>query len=236
MVIRLKNTVPVFALILYSLLWVGCSPESPDTLHIDIMNTQIKFQGTIHPKRYNTYSDRANGHHFIVFSGGSNASKALINTDVVDDQILSGLEALGATAGNNLSQATWDERANPNSHEAGQRVSGTPIDIYVQWEEEFVPAFELFADIEPSDVKIRFGGHADLIPVWKSGCVTCLFSCPGGRTSNETFTIRDQAQNKRSFFADESILPEDGTKVHIILKPNFSEHQPFEDIQVSSPG
>lgn len=233
---RFKNTIPGFALFLYISLWVGCSPESPDTLHIDIMNAQLKFQGTIHPKRYNEYSDRANGHHFIVFNGGSNASKALINTDVVDEQILSGLEALGAIAGNNLSQATWDERANPNSNEADQRVSGTPIDIFVQWDETFVPAYELFSDIELTDFNIRFGGHADLIPVWQSGCVTCLFSCPGGRTSNEAFTIRDQAQNKQSFFADESILPEDGTKVHIILKPNFSEHQPFEDLQVSSPG
>jgi hypothetical protein len=225
----LKQTIPGFLLIIYSWMWIGCSQETPDTLHIDLMNTQLKFQGTIYPKRYNTYSDRANGHHFIVYSGGSNAHKALITTDVPDEQILSGLEALGAVAGNNLTQAAWDERNIPNSDAANQRVAGTPINIYVQWQEDFIPAYELLNDTTASEFNIRFGGHVDLIPVWQSGCVTCLFSCPGGRTSNEAFTIRDQAQNKHSFFADESRLPEDGTKVYIILKPDFSEHQPFEE-------
>lgn len=233
---KIKHTIPILILVSLSFLWPACNEESPDTLHIDLMNTQLKFQGTIYPKRYNTYSDRANGHHFIVFSGGSNAHKALINTDVHDEQILSGLEALGAIAGNNLTQATWNDRNNPNSNAADQRVAGTPINIYVQWQEDYIPAHELLKDTLPSDFHIRFGGHADLIPVWKSGCVTCLFSCPGGKTSNESFTIRDQAQDKHSFFANEAILPEDGTKVNIIFQPDFSEHEPFEDQGDSSSG
>jgi len=57
-----------------------------------------------------------------------------------------------------------------------------------------------------------------LIPVWRSGCVTCLFSCPGGKTSNAAFTIRDQYLNRKVFLADEKNLPPDGTPVRVSMR------------------
>ncbi len=226
----------IAVLVIYTMITAGCVQEDPNTLQIDLANTQITFAGKIYPHRYNTRSDRVKGHHFIVYSGGSNAKKALINTEVPDHQILSGLEALGAVPGNNLTTAAWDERNNPQSDAPDQNVEGTPLDIFVQWEQEYKPAYELFADASPSDFQIRFGGHEELISVWESGCVTCLFSCPGGRTSNAAYTIRDQAKDRQTFMAKEKELPSDGSTVRVIVKPVFDEHQPFEEVSEPSSG
>lgn len=231
-----RMTQSILFVLILSVMLLGCSEESPDTMHIDLANAQIVFKGTIYPNRYNSYSDRANGHHFIVWSGGGNALKALINTDAPDDQILAGLEALGAIPGNNLSQATWDERSNSASTASDQTVQGTPVEIFVQWDQEWIPAYKLFVDSNEDDCAFRFGGHADLIPIWHSGCVTCLFSCPGGKTGNAAYTIRDQAQNRRTFVANESILPKDNTPVKIIIKPRFEDHQPFQAPSSDSSG
>ena len=186
---------------------------------MDLSEGGIEFPGVIYPERYNTRTDRANGHHFIVWSGGTNAEKALINTDVPDERILAGLEALGAAPGNNLTEATWTERFNENSPAPDRRVEGARLKIVVSWEGMARPAYELLEGATESDLDIRFGGYEALIPLWRSGCVTCLFSCPGGRTSNAAFTIRDQALNRKSFRAERSKLPADGTPVRVIIQP-----------------
>lgn len=195
----------------------GSGPEEVP-MRIDFSTHSISFPGTIYPERYNTRADRNNGHHLIVWSGGGNARKALIGTDFNDKDILTFLESLGAVAGNNLTEKTWTERDNPASAEPDKHVEGTPIDVFVSWGKEEYPIYTLLKETTPEEIDIRVGGHIDLIPLWNSGCVTCSFSCPGGRTSNAAFTIRDQARNTHSFFADLSRLPKDGTEVKIRME------------------
>jgi len=202
-----------------SVLLTACSREPEEIpMRIDFPTKSISFPGTIYPQRFNSRQDRNNGHHLIVWSGGGNARKALIETDFNDADILTFLESLGAQAGNNLTEATWNERANPDSPEPDRRVEGTPVDLFVSWGKEDYPAYRLLKETSPEEIDIRVGGHVELIPAWKSGCVTCLFSCPGGRTSNAAYTIRDQARNKHSFLADLSLLPEDGIEVIIRMQ------------------
>ncbi len=194
------------------------SKKDKATTKIDLVKRQVTFPGVIRPEHYNTYSDRANGHHFIVWSGGNNSKKALIVTQIPDDHILSALEALKVKPGNNLTVETWNERANPSSPAPEKHVKGTKIKISVSWDDKELPAHELFENSDEDDFEFRVGGHRDLISVWHSGCVTCLFSCPGGRTSNAVYTIRDQYKDRKTFKADLSRLPEDGTPVKVHMK------------------
>ncbi len=205
----------------------SCQHEQEESIiTMDKKGQSISLTGTIYPKRYNTHNNRANGHHFIVWEKGNTAKKALINTPVPDKELLDALIELGAQPGNNLTQATWDERHNPNSPEPDKQVEGTPVEIFVSWNDKSYPACQLFRDLSPEQFSIRVGGHAELIPVWRSGCITCLFSCPGGKTSNAAFTIRNQAKDHMTFWANETILPPDGTEVKIYMMLSNSESLP----------
>jgi len=234
--ISVNKTLRTILSLFYILTMMSCSQEDPNTLTIDIAHTKISFPGVIYPQRYNSLSDRANGHHLIVWSGGGNANKALINTEVPDEKILSGLEALGAISGDNLTQAAWDDRFDPTSPEPDQHVEGTAVNIFVSWREKYSPVYELFESASATDFDFRLGGHRDLIPVWRSGCVTCLFSCPGGRTSNAVYTLRDQAQNQKLFQVNLAVLPKDGTKVTVNIQPVLAEDHPAEDSPADSSG
>ncbi len=180
-----------------------------------VVDTKVTIEGTIYPTRYNSRSDRANGHHFIVWSDGGNAKKALIEISNNDVELLSKLISAGARPGNNLTEEAWTKRNDDLSTEPDQRVLGSKLRITVEWDGEERDAYELFEDSGLADFDIRVGGHEALVPVWRSGCVTCLFSCPGGRTSNHAYTIRDQALQRKQFTANESILPKDGSRVTV---------------------
>lgn len=201
------------------ILWaVSCGRQPPPPVFTDSAARLIRFAGKIYPHRYNTRADRAQGHHFIVWSGGANAAKALIQTGIPDREILKALEAVGAAVGNNLTEATWNQRADPAAAAPDERVKGSLLDIRVEWGGQAHPLHDLFQDKNPADYVIRAGGNEKLIPVWRSGCVTCLFSCPGGKTSNAAFTIRDQYLNRKVFLADEKNLPPDGTPVRVSMR------------------
>jgi heterodisulfide reductase subunit C len=51
------------------------------------------------------------------------------------------------------------------------------------------------------------------------GCVVCLFSCPGSKVGNRTYTVRDYVQGTTRFRVREAVLPDDGTEVTVILAP-----------------
>jgi len=196
----------------------ACSQAKFDQDSLQIFEDRIEFRGKIYPKRYNTYSDRQNGHHFIVWIEGNNAQEALINTQIPDEKILDVFIKIGVEPGNNLTQETWTERHNQDSNEPDKRVKGSPIRISIEWDETQLPAHQLFKQSDQNDLDLHVGGHRELIPIWNSGCVTCLFSCPGGKTSNAAYTIRDQAYDRKSFVADTEKLPPDGTEVTVIIK------------------
>ena len=200
------------------LLTISCGSSDAPITHIDLNEKTVTIPGVVYPKRYNTRNDRAHGHHLIVWSKGGNANKALFETHVPDLEILDALEEIGAESGNNLTQKTWSERNNPQSIEPDMQVEGTSIDITINWNGAEHPIYEILNDVTPDEIDIRVGGHAELAPIGNSGSIVCLFSCPGGRTSNAAFTIRDQSIGRREFTANLSILPPDGTSVEIRMR------------------
>jgi hypothetical protein len=65
---------------------------------------------------------------------------------------------------------------------------------------------------------MRLGGHRANIPKWKSGCIACLYSCPGSKVGNAKSTVRDYVRNPERYRVRPGVLPADGTPVTIVLR------------------
>jgi len=66
---------------------------------------------------------------------------------------------------------------------------------------------------------MRFGGHRANIPKWKSGCVVCLYSCPGSKVGNARYTVRDWVKETTRFrVRKDAPLPADGGRVSVIFR------------------
>lgn len=224
-----------FCLILCATL-TSCDKQpksAPITVERDANNSagKVRFTGHIYPRRYNERRDRANGHHAIVWRSGNNASKALIEADTADVDIQDALEKLGLQPADNLKPEAWTRRDDPDHPAPDERVEGPPLRITVTWDDLDQPMelWRLFRDTTTGDVRIHFGGHRASIERWHSGCIACLFSCPGGRTSSAAFTLRDQARDRRSFMADEEKLPPDGTSIEVTIQPAQATTAPVGD-------
>jgi hypothetical protein len=65
---------------------------------------------------------------------------------------------------------------------------------------------------------MRFGGHRANVPEWHSGCVVCLYSCPGSKVGNAAYTVREWVEGATRFRVRPGVLPPDGTAVTIVLR------------------
>ena len=158
------------------------------------------------------------GHHAVTWKGGKKAGEALLTTYTSDADLYDAMVALGAKPGNNLTQATWDERDDARSSAPRARVEGTRVSVLVWWEGLNKPlALEkLLIDPNGKGIDLRFGGQKALIPVWRSGCIVCLQSCPGAKISNRSYTIRDYVEGKATFRVNPSVVPR-GERVAVVI-------------------
>ncbi len=197
-------------------LTLGCGEKESTGLRIYGEARSIVLDGRIFPERYNTGEDRARGHHLVVWSGGRNAHKALIEVDCPDLEVAKALRTIGAQAGRPLPAEVWTERETVESPYPDWRAEGSELTVSIRWREEmWHPVDEFLLDSGASGVEVRFEGQEELIPKWHSGCVICLASCPGGKSSNARYTIRDQVSGRMDFHANEEELPPDGTRVQV---------------------
>lgn len=140
------------------------------------------------------------GYHFLCWERGRAAFMALLQTPVNDETIQQQLQSLGAVAGDNLSQETFSERADAQAEAPRRRVKGSRIHINLITSKGRKYAIsELIRAKKLGPIDIRLGGHLQFRPSWLSGCVICLVSCPGGRLSNATFTMRDYYQGRAAY-------------------------------------
>ena len=145
------------------LLLAGCGAEEPP---IREDKDVLVFSGVIRPTAYN--EQRTNrGHHFITWKDGNAADMSLIQADISDRKVMEWLLKAGAEPGNNLTEETWDERDNPESRAPDQKVKGALVRFEIWIDGKKHEPRELFRN--EADFEFRFGGHAELIPVWKSG-------------------------------------------------------------------
>ena len=183
----------------------------------DAAHHTVSFPATVYPSHFNQ-GDGTADHHLMVYRGGRAARAALVQAEVADRDILRALEALGGVPGDNLTAASWLRRHDPESTDPDLHVEGTPVTVTLQLPDGTErPLESLLVDEGGAGFSFRLGGHARLIPLWRSGCVVCLQSCPGGRISNDRYTMRDLAKGRCRFRVREDVPP-DGTKVTVIVK------------------
>ncbi len=162
------------------------------------------------------------GYHAIVWRDGTAAHAALFRADVTDLQVLDALEALGAKPGNALGMATWEERKDPRSPAPDQVITGPPVEVLVRLPGKpgLVPLGDLLEDrgAAGAGLELRLGGHRANVPRWHSGCIVCLYSCPGSKIGNARYTVRDYTKDETRFRARADLLPPDGTRVGIVVR------------------
>jgi hypothetical protein len=116
------------------------------------------------------------------------------------------------------------------------RVEGDPVLASIWWEglKDPLPLPALLHNPSDKAVDLRFGGHKSLIPVWKSGCIICMQSCPGAKISNRSRTFRDYVNGKAMFAVNEAVVPKGKRKAVVILRLTGLERP--RDIEDSRPG
>ncbi len=201
-------------------LWVGLSLLSPavraETQPPSPEKLLMELEGIIYPQRFLEVPGEPFGHHAMVWKEGRTANRALIVAETPDRAVAERLAALGATGGNNLSPAAWENRRDLSDPSADARVRGSTVEVWVEWRGGGGP--QRLADlIGLPDAVYRFGDHRALIPIWRSGCIVCNVSCPGGKISNQTLTLRDQTEGRLHPKLNLKDLPPDGTRVRVRL-------------------
>ena len=160
------------------------------------------------------------GYHLIVWEDGKAAMASLFRAEVKDVEVLDALEKLGAKPGNALGMATWDDRKDPASKAPDRIIEGPPVEILVRvpGRKEPLRLDQILEDPGGRGFDMRFGGHRANIPHWHSGCVVCLYSCPGSKVGNARYTVRDYVRETTRFRVKEGVLPEDGIRVGIVVR------------------
>lgn len=160
------------------------------------------------------------GYHLIVWEDGGAADAALFRAEVSDVEVLDAIESLGATPGDALDLGTWEERDDPSSWKPDRVIEGPPVEILVRFDggERWLRLDEVVDDRLRLGFDMRLGGHRANIPAWKSGCVVCLYSCPGGKVGNASYTVRDFTKRTTRFRAREDVLAHDGERATIRIR------------------
>jgi hypothetical protein len=117
-------------------------------------------------------------HWGIGYRGGSCADKFILKSPAEPVHLYDALCRIGARPGNNLTLDSY-----------GRHVAGDELDLSVQWPglKKGLSLSEVFFDEAGRGFRIRFGGNRPAALEQKTGCLTCLESCPVAVTSNSLY-------------------------------------------------
>jgi hypothetical protein len=191
-------------------------------LILDPARLELRVAAVAHPDRFQGKLATAMGmagYHFLVWDQGRAASAALLTTPVGDRTLHAALDSLGAVAGDELGMDTWERRYDQQSRGPDQVIQGTPVWLGLSWADQPEPIAldKLLLDPGGSGFTFRFGGHLANVPVWKSGCSVCLYSCPGSKVGNASYTVRDFVRQTTRFRVGER-FPATGTAVEVVFR------------------
>jgi hypothetical protein len=199
---------------------VGCRAGggAPGGLVVNAAERAVEFAAVVRARAWD--GGEMAGYHLIVWRDGGSADAALFRADASDVEVLDALESLGALPGNALDVATWDERNDPSSWKPDQVIQGPPVEVSIRAAPagSWLRLEDVIDDPMGVGFDLRLGGHRANIPAWKSGCVVCLYSCPGSKVGNARYTVRDFAKKTTRFAVKAGVLPRDGERVTIRLR------------------
>lgn len=198
-------------------------PLPEDNLYYNTSTGTLTFQAV-----FNAANATAGTWHLIVNKGGSMANMSMFTTGVSPHQFYQGLLKLGAVAGNNVTGA--------NSGDQDTYTKGSVLEVSITWSGAVkqYPLNEFLQEKIPAGsetqqllgLEIAFGGNRatedTASPLSDStGCIMCLYSCPAGVSSNDkadNFQLATLDGGAWRYFANPSVVPEDGTPVTITVK------------------
>ena len=146
--------------------------------------------------------------HASVNTDGSNGAKSVLTAYATPEEFYNALIEIGAKPGENM---------NPDNATT-THVEGSKIGATVTWEGagKDYDINEVIKDINGKKIDFRFGGNLERAKTKKTGCLTCLDSCPVGIISNTTYTYGAvEKRNEVKFTGNPDVLPEDGTYVAV---------------------
>jgi hypothetical protein len=117
---------------------------------------------------------------------------------------------------------SWERRKDPKSPAPDLVVEGPSVEVLLRipGRAELLPLSAVLNDPGGKGIEMRFAGNEANIPVWKSGCIVCLYSCPGSKVGNARYTERDYARagGSTTFRVRPGVLPPAGTRVGVVLR------------------
>ena len=146
--------------------------------------------------------------HASVNTDGSNGAKSVLTAYATPGEFYNALIEIGAKPGENM---------NPDNATT-THVEGSKIGATVTWEGagKDYDINEVIKDSNGKKIDFRFGGNLERAKTKKTGCLTCLDSCPVGIISNTTYTYGAvEKRNEVKFTGNPDVLPEDGTYVAV---------------------
>ncbi len=188
---------------------------------VDRGHREVRFTATVQPDAMAKWiGGGVRGHHAITWRGGNAHEHALFVADASDHDVRAALDALGAKRGENLTEASWTARADATNPEPDKRVEGTTLDVFFEWNGRRVPLADVLREKgHPQPLlDFRYGGNERFQKDFHSGCIVCLYSCPGGAVGNHAHPIRDYERDGVVYEAIPERLPPAGTRVTIVLR------------------
>jgi hypothetical protein len=187
-------------------------------LTVDPATRTLRFPAEARPSAFAGSLPPDHQYHAVVSRSGGAADRALFVTPVSDAEIARVLRTLGAEDGGGVPMAAWNLRWVPLVPQPATRVSGSLLEVLVEWNgQPPIPLDSILNDPGGKGLEFRFGGNEEHDDHWGSGCILCLFSCPGGVISNAAYTIRDH-QRGVTHFTPSTRMPPDGTAVTITVR------------------
>ena len=223
-----------FLLIISSAIVHGDQPGSlkPTNIAIDHKNKSITFAGVAMAEKWQAYVhpvDRSaekgfDPDHWHLIISGTQANPGVGRVPVfaawaTDIEVSEALAQIGAKAEKSeFGVHSYTERLKKDSHHSDITPKGSPISVYITWNEKdgkqkTVEANEFMENSTGKKLEFVYVGK-----IHPSHCIACMYGCPGGKIANASLSVRDYFDRGATWRVKSGILPPDGTPVLITLK------------------